>query len=158
MPPTSAIIMLSCICWGARFGGAIASILFNMPGEPWSAATTFDGYPLAQQGRAGEALTAAFTSSFFGALAAVGQNPVTCDLRMIFGWYELPHGFDPLIALIGLFGLSEILLTRAEGLAFEGTSARINSRIALRSWARLPRYWMTSTCGSIVDRRAKMTP
>ena len=71
MPPTSAIIMLSCIYWGALFGGAITSILFNIPGEPWSVATTFDGYPLAQQGRAGEALTASFTSSFVGALVAV---------------------------------------------------------------------------------------
>src|SRR5512146_3386878 len=71
MSPTSAIIMLSCIYWGALFGGAITSILFNIPGEPWSVATTFDGYPMAQQGRAGEALTAAFTSSFVGALFAV---------------------------------------------------------------------------------------
>src|SRR5438128_11150451 len=71
MPPTSAILMLSCIYWGAVFGGAIASILFNIPGEPWSVATTFDGYPMAQKGRAGEAMTAAFTSSFVGALVAV---------------------------------------------------------------------------------------
>jgi putative tricarboxylic transport membrane protein len=71
MSPTSAIIMLSCIYWGALFGGAITSILFNIPGEPWSVATTFDGYPMAQNGRAGEALTAAFTSSFVGALFAV---------------------------------------------------------------------------------------
>ncbi len=59
MPPTSAIIMLTCIYWGALFGGAITSILFNIPGEPWSVATTFDGHPLARQGRADEALTAA---------------------------------------------------------------------------------------------------
>ena len=71
MSPTSAIIMLSCIYWGALFGGAITSVLFNIPGEPWSVATTFDGYPLAQQGRAGEALTASFTGSFFGALFSV---------------------------------------------------------------------------------------
>jgi putative tricarboxylic transport membrane protein len=71
MSPTSAIIMLSCIYWGALFGGAITSILFNIPGEPWSVATTFDGYPMAQKGRAGEAMTAAFTSSFVGALVAV---------------------------------------------------------------------------------------
>jgi putative tricarboxylic transport membrane protein len=71
MPPTSAIIMLSCIYWGALFGGAITSILFNIPGEPWSVATTFDGYPMAQKGRADEALTTAFTSSFIGALVAV---------------------------------------------------------------------------------------
>src|SRR5216117_3479251 len=71
MPPTSAIIMLSCIYWGALFGGAITSILFNIPGEPWSVATTFDGYPLAQKGQGGQALTAAFSSSFVGALFAV---------------------------------------------------------------------------------------
>src|SRR5688500_2646605 len=70
MSPTSAIIMLSCIYWGALFGGAITSILFNIPGEPWSVATTFDGYPMAQKGRAGEALTAAFTGSFLGAFVA----------------------------------------------------------------------------------------
>ena len=52
LSPTSAIIMLSCIYWGALFGGAITSILFNIPGEPWSVATTFDGHPMAQQGRA----------------------------------------------------------------------------------------------------------
>src|SRR6266404_3770531 len=68
---TSAIILLSCIYWGALFGGAITSILFNIPGEPWSVATTFDGYPMAQDGRAGAALTGAFTSSFIGALFAV---------------------------------------------------------------------------------------
>ena len=71
MNPTSAIIMLSCIYWGALFGGAITSILFNIPGEPWSVATTFDGYPMAQQGKAAQALTAAFTGSFVGALFAV---------------------------------------------------------------------------------------
>src|SRR5882724_9321523 len=71
MPPTSAIILLTSIYWGALFGGAITSILFNIPGEPWSVATTFDGYPMAQKGRAGEALTAAFTSSFVGALFAI---------------------------------------------------------------------------------------
>lgn len=71
MPPTSAIIMLSCIYWGSLFAGAITSILFNIPGETSSVATTFDGYPLAQQGKAGNALTASFTGSFFGALSGV---------------------------------------------------------------------------------------
>src|SRR5262252_10881724 len=71
MPPTSAIILLTSIYWGALFGGAITSILFNIPGEPWSVATTFDGFPLAREGRGGQALTAAFSSSFVGALFAV---------------------------------------------------------------------------------------
>src|SRR6266511_3677966 len=89
MPPTSAIILLSCIYWGALFGGAITSILFNIPGEPWSVATTFDGYPLAQKGRAGNALTAAFTSSFVGALVAVivitFLSPIVASFALEFG-------------------------------------------------------------------------
>src|SRR5690349_12227512 len=201
MSPTSAIIMLSCIYWGALFGGAITSILFNIPGEPWSVATTFDGYPLAQQGRAGNALTAAFTSSFVGALiavivitflspvvakfalefgppeffavylltfcafvgmskeppfktlasmmlgfalAAVGTDPVTGTLRLTFGTESLLTGFDFLTAVIGLFGIGEILLTMEEGLEFKGSTARIDLKVVLRTWKELPRYWMTS--------------
>ncbi len=71
LTPTSAIILLASVYWGALFGGAITSILFNIPGEPWSVATTFDGHPLAQQGKPGIALTAAFTSSFIGAAVAI---------------------------------------------------------------------------------------
>ncbi len=86
---TSAIILLSCIYWGALFGGAITSILFNIPGEPWSVATTFDGYPIAQKGRAGAALTASFTSSFVGALVAVivitFLSPVVANFALEFG-------------------------------------------------------------------------
>ncbi|HEV8311127.1 MAG TPA: tripartite tricarboxylate transporter permease [Methylomirabilota bacterium] len=71
MPPTSAIILLTSLYWGALFGGAITSILFNIPGEPWSVATTLDGYPLAKQGKGAQALTAAFTSSFIGAAFSI---------------------------------------------------------------------------------------
>ena len=201
MSPTSAIIMLSCIYWGALFGGAITSVLFNIPGEPWSVATTFDGYPMAQQGKAGEALTAAFTSSFVGALfavivitlvaplvasfalefgpaekfavfflafcsfigmgkeppfktlasmtigfalAAVGLDSVTGQLRLTFGFTELLNGFDFLIAVIGLFGIGEILLTMEEGLSFKGKAAGINPRVVWQTWKELPQYWMVS--------------
>src|SRR5262245_54052728 len=204
---TSAIILLSCIYWGALFGGAITSILFNIPGEPWSVATTFDGYPLAQKGRAGSALTAAFTSSFVGAfvavvvitflspvvanfalqfgppeffsvylltfcafvgtskeppfktlasmmmgfaLAAVGTDPVTGALRLTFGSHHLLTGFDFLVAVIGLFGIGEILQTLEEGLAFKGANAKLNMRVVLDTWKELPRYWMTSVRSSAV--------
>ncbi|MEI6301350.1 MAG: tripartite tricarboxylate transporter permease [Betaproteobacteria bacterium] len=207
MSPTSAIIMLSCIYWGALFGGAITSILFNIPGEPWSVATTFDGYPLAQKGRAGAALTAAFTSSFIGALvavimitflspvvakfalkfgpaeffsvylltfcafvgmakgsaiktvasmmigfalAAVGLDTVTGQLRLTFGFTEMLKGFDFLIAVIGLFGIGEILETLEEGLAFKGKQAKINAKIVIETWKELPRYWATSIRSSLV--------
>lgn len=201
MPPTSAIIMLSCIYWGALFGGAITSVLFNIPGEPWSVATTFDGHPMAQKGKAGEALTAAFTSSFVGALfavimitlvaplvakfalqfgpaekfavffiafcsfigmgkeppfktivammigfalAAVGLDSITGQLRLTFGFPEMLSGFDFLIAVIGLFGIGEILLTMEEGLNFRGKPAKINARVVWDTWKELPRYWATS--------------
>jgi putative tricarboxylic transport membrane protein len=215
MPPTSAIIMLSCIYWGALFGGAITSILFNIPGEPWSVATTFDGYPMAQQGRAGEALTAAFTSSFVGAfvavvmitflaplvarfalqfgppeffavyfltfcsfvgmgkeppfkivaammlgfaLAAVGIDTVTGQLRLIFGWTELMRGFDFLIAVIGLFGIGEILLSMEEGLAFSGSAAKIDPKVVLATWKKLPGYWATSLRSCVIGCWMGITP
>src|SRR5256886_4303330 len=89
MPPTSAIILLTSLYWGALFGGAITSILFNIPGEPWSVATTFDGYPLARQGKGGQALTAAFTSSFVGALFSIVLitffAPLLAELALKFG-------------------------------------------------------------------------
>ena len=215
MNPTSAIIMLSCIYWGALFGGAITSILFNIPGEPWSVATTFDGYPMAQQGRAGEALTAAFTSSFVGALvavlmitftaplvakfalrfgppeyfavylltfcsfvgmskgspfktiaammlgfalAAVGLDTVTGQLRMTFGFTEMLKGFDFLIAVIGLFGIGEILLTIEEGLAFKGAEAKIKMRVVIDTWKKLPKYWKTSIRSSVIGCWMGITP
>jgi putative tricarboxylic transport membrane protein len=215
MSPTSAIIMLSCIYWGALFGGAITSILFNIPGEPWSVATTFDGYPMAQQGHAGAALTAAFTSSFVGAfvavvmitflaplvakfalkfgppeyfavylltfcsfvgmgkgspfkilasmcigfaLAAVGMDTVTGQLRLTFGFTDLMRGFDFLIAVIGLFGIGEILQSMEEGLAFSGKSAKIDSKVVLATWKKLPQYWMTSLRSSLVGIWMGITP
>ena len=104
MPPVSAIIMLSCIYWGALFGGAITSILFNIPGEPWSVATTFDGYPMAQQGRAGEALTAAFTASFVGAFVAVVLltflAPLVAGFALRFGPPEILRGDVPVLRLL----------------------------------------------------------
>ncbi len=89
MPPTSAIIMLSCIYWGSLFAGAITSVLFNIPGEPSAVATTFDGYPLAQQGKAGDALTASFTASFigsfFGVLMITFLAPLVSTFALKFG-------------------------------------------------------------------------
>ena len=215
MNPTSAIIMLSCIYWGALFGGAITSILFNIPGEPWSVATTFDGYPMAQQGKAAQALTAAFTSSFVGALfavllitflapllarfalkfgpaeffgvqlltfcsfvgmskeppaktlaammlgfalAAVGMDTVTGQLRMTYGVAERLKAFDFLIAVIGLFGIGEILLTMEEGLAFKGKSARINFKVVLQTWKDIAKHWKTFLRSTAIGCWMGITP
>src|ERR687893_348422 len=71
MDPVAAIILLTSMYWGALFGGSTTSILFNIPGEPSSVATTFDGHPMAKQGKAVEALALAFLSAGFGALVGV---------------------------------------------------------------------------------------
>lgn len=71
LDPTSAIILLSSMYWGALFGGSTTSILFNIPGEPSSVATTFDGYPMAQSGQSTRALTLAFMSAGIGAMIGV---------------------------------------------------------------------------------------
>ena len=71
LDPTSAIILLSSMYWGALFGGSTTSILFNIPGEPSSVATTFDGYPMARKGESTRALTLAFMSAGVGALVGV---------------------------------------------------------------------------------------
>src|SRR5258707_1210254 len=195
MDPTTAIVMLSCIYWGALFGRAITSILFNIPGEAWSVAPTFDGYPMAQNGQAAEALTAAFTSSFIGSLvavllitflapsiatfalkfgppeffavylltfcsfvglggedkhktiismalglilAAIGMDTVSGQLRMTFGFDSLLRGVNFLVAVIGLFGISEILLTMEERLALRGHAAAISLRVVLKVWREMP--------------------
>jgi putative tricarboxylic transport membrane protein len=77
-------------------------------------------------------------------LAAVGIDTVTGQLRLTFGWSELMRGFDFLVAVIGLFGIGEILQSMEEGLAFQGKSAKIDSKIVFETWTKLPRYWATS--------------
>jgi putative tricarboxylic transport membrane protein len=84
------------------------------------------------------------------ALAAVGTDPVTGTLRLTFGSTRLLTGFDFLVAVIGLFGIGEILLTLEEGLAFRGARAKLNLRVVLETWKELPRYWLTSLRSSAV--------
>jgi len=71
VPPASAIILLAAIYYGAMYGGAISSILLGIPGASTAVATTFDGRPMAQQGKAGLALIAAATASFVGGTISV---------------------------------------------------------------------------------------
>ena len=197
MDPISGIIVLSSMYWGALFGGSTTSILFNIPGEPSSVATTFDGYPLAKQGRATEALATAFMSAGFGALAgvvvvtliansiagialkfsspeyfavyllafcsfvgmggshpvktasslllglalaAVGFDTVSGEVRLTFGSTDLVRGIPFLVAVIGLFGIGEILVTVEQGLRFEGVHARVGLRDVWTSVRQMPRY------------------
>lgn len=71
MDRTHAFVFLVTIMAAGGFSGAVTSILINVPGEGINAATTLDGYPLARQGRAGEALGAAATASALGSLFGI---------------------------------------------------------------------------------------
>src|SRR5436305_14182965 len=91
---TTAIILLAGIYWGALFGGVLTSILFNIPGEPWSVVLLFDGFPLAKRkGKPGLALTSSFLSSFVGAFIATLRCTVVAqwiaDKALAFGPPEL---------------------------------------------------------------------
>jgi TctA family transporter len=215
MDPVAAIILLTSMYWGALFGGSTTSILFNIPGEPSSVATTFDGYPMAKQGRAAEALTLAFLSAGFGALvgvilitvlsswvasfalrfsspeyfavyflafasfvglggaspfktlvsmglgfacASVGMDTISGSLRLTFGFNELLGGVSFLIAVIGLFGIGELMLTMEEGLRFEGIRAKVRPRDVLATMARMPRYWVALLRSAAIGCWMGITP
>ena len=64
--PSTGLILMAGVYYGAVFGGSTSSILLNAPGVPGTVATAFDGYPMAQQGKAGKALAIAAYSSFAG--------------------------------------------------------------------------------------------
>lgn len=70
MPPTTALIAMAAIYYGAMFGGSRSSILLNVPGDGAAVASCFDGYPMAQQGRAEAALAISAIASFIGGLLA----------------------------------------------------------------------------------------
>lgn len=71
LTPAQALIMLSAIYTSSVYGGAVTAILFRIPGAPENAATTFDGYPMTQKGRAAEALGTAILCSALGGLSSV---------------------------------------------------------------------------------------
>src|SRR5206468_865659 len=92
------------------------------------------------------------------ALAAVGMDTVTGQLRLTVGQAELMRGFDFLIAVIGLFGIGEILLSMEEGLSFSGHSAKIDPKVVLQTWKELPRYWATYIRSSLIGIWMGITP
>ena len=70
------------------------------------------------------------------------MDNITGRLRLTFGFTEMMRGVDFLIAVIGLFGIGEILLSMEEGLSFTGKSAKINPKVVFETWKKLPAYWL----------------
>ncbi|WP_299749480.1 tripartite tricarboxylate transporter permease [uncultured Boseongicola sp.] len=104
MDPTGAIMMLAAIYYGAMYGGTITSILLNTPGESATVASTFDGFPLAKQGRAGPALVMQAVASFVG--GTVGVIMITLLAPM---FAQVSRSFGPpeyfLLATMGMLTL-----------------------------------------------------
>ena len=165
--PTPSLILLTSVYYGAMYGGRISSILLNIPGDEPAMMTCLDGYPMAQQGKAGEALSLSGIASFVGAfvatcglvilapqlvkiallfgpaeyfvlftvafatlggitstnqaksafaaalglgIAMIGSDSQTGSQRFTFDHIHLYDGIDFLIAIVGLFALSEVFI------------------------------------------------
>jgi len=101
LDPTSAVIMLAAIYYGAMYGGTITSILLNLPGEASSAVTCLDGYEMARQGRAGPALAIAAIGSFIGGIiATAGLVVLAIPLSSIALKFGPPEFFS--LMMVGL--------------------------------------------------------
>lgn len=195
LDPTSALIMLAGIYYGAMYGGSTSAILINTPGEAASVMTAIDGYQMAKQGRAGAALAASAWGSFiagtigivgltllsiplanialrfgpaeyfllmFFAMTAVsslgGKSPskamistlaglmtatVGIDLqsgqsRFTLGIIELEDGIGFLIVVVGLFAISEVLITMEQMFKGHSEIIRIKGKLMLTrdEWRR----------------------
>ncbi len=160
-----ALVLLTSVYYGAMYGGRISSILLNIPGDEPAMMTTLDGYPMAKQGKAGDALVVSGVASFVGAflatiglmllapmlsrvafqfgpaeyfalymlafctlggvgsnnqaksamaaclglaIAMIGLDKTTGMPRFTFGELHLMDGIDFLVAIVGLFAVSEV--------------------------------------------------
>jgi putative tricarboxylic transport membrane protein len=109
MKPVAAILMIAGVYYGAQYGGAICSILLNLPCHPPHAVTCLDGFPLTKQGKGGTALGITVIASFVGASWGITE--------MIF--------LSPLLVKVALeFGPAEICSLMLLGLLAGSTLAR----------------------------------
>ncbi|MCV2887470.1 tripartite tricarboxylate transporter permease [Ruegeria aquimaris] len=122
--PSAALILLAGVYYGAIFGGSTSSILINAPGVASTVATSFDGYPLARQGKAGKALTVAAISSFcggtIGAILLMVFAPALASVALLFHSAEyfalMVVGLSAIAAFAGSGQVGKALLMTLLGL------------------------------------------
>jgi len=139
---SAALILLAGVYYGAIFGGSTSSILLNAPGVAGTVASSFDGYPMAKQGKAGKALTIAAIASFFGgtigALLLMIFAPALSSVALLFHSAEyfalMVVGLSAIAAFAGTGQVSKALMMTILGLvlATVGEGALFN----------LPRFTM----------------
>ena len=135
--PSAALILLAGVYYGAIFGGSTSSILINAPGVAGTVATSFDGYPMARQGKAGKALTIAAIASFsggtIGAILLMGFAPALSSVALLFHSAEyfalMVVGLSAIAAFAGKGKILKALLMTVIGLilATIGESALFNA-------------------------------
>lgn len=139
MDAESAMFMIGGVMGSVAFGGSITAILLNTPGMAPNAATVFDGYPMAQQGRAGEAIGAAATASSLGGLIGVVILVAIMPLAQTIVLAFAPAEFF-LLAILGLCAIA--VSTQGyflRGLVSAGVGLLI-SYIGVDAISGLPRY------------------
>ncbi|QDC08609.1 tricarboxylic transporter [Oceanicola sp. D3] len=216
LPPTLAMMMIGGIMGSAAFGGSISAILLNTPGMAVNAATTFDGYPMAKQGRGGEAIGAAAAASSIGGLlgvlllvcvlpfaqqivlafgppeifvlavlglcaiaasadgkllrglvagalgllvGSVGQDPMLGVPRFTSGMFYLYDGLPIVPALIGIFGVCEMIrLSLRGGTIAHGDMATARVGGAGRGIVETLKNWKTVLRGSVIGSFVGIVP
>ena len=120
MKPVPAILMLAGVYYGAQYGGAICSILLNLPCHPPHAVTCLDGFPMTKQGRGGVALGVTMLGSFIGASWGITEMiflaPILVQVALQFGPWEICS-----LMLLGLLAGS----TLARGSPLKGVAMTV---------------------------------
>ena len=139
IPPTTAIIMLAGIYYGAQYGGSTTSILVNIPGEAASVVTCLDGYQMALKGRAGPALgIAAFGSFIAGTFAVIGLQALALPLVSIALRFGPPEYFSLMtLGLVILTYLAQKSIVKALMMAAVGI---LLGTIGLDTMTGMPRF------------------
>lgn len=135
--PSSALILLAGVYYGAIFGGSTSSILINAPGVASTVATSFDGYPMARRGEAGKALTiaaiASFTGGTVGAILLAIFAPALSSVALLFHSAEyfalMVLGLSAIAAFTGSGNVAKAVLMTLVGLilATVGEAALFNA-------------------------------
>lgn len=138
--PSAALILLAGVYYGAIFGGSTSSILLNAPGVAGTVASSFDGYPMAMQGKAGKALTVAAISSFaggtIGAILLMIFAPILSSVALLFHSAEyfglMVVGLSAIAAFAGRGQVAKALLMTVLGL--------IMATVGLGALFNMPRF------------------
>ncbi|MEM6640190.1 MAG: tripartite tricarboxylate transporter permease [Pseudomonadota bacterium] len=121
LEPSSALILIAGVYYGAIFGGSTSAILINAPGVSGAVATAFDGYPMARTGKAGKALAIAAYSSFAG--GTIGAILLFLFVPVLAKWSLSFHSAD-YFALM-LFGLTAVAAFSGRGQVLKALSMAV---------------------------------